>query len=291
MMEVTPSNTNGLEIRSIKTLFKKDLKALENLFPEEVLAVVENNIDSLTEDYVAWQRALTVIAKRLGVKADSINKIPGMIEQTTFENIRSKFSIEKPFKIVLGIAGPGAVGKETIKKKLGFKAVVNTTTRPRRNYEVQGEHYHFIDKTEFRKIISENGFIVSMERPGRGYYGIQKKDIKDILSGSKTAMIEENPVNLINLVEYLKTYENCELVLVYILPPSPILPNLAARLADRCLKSGHDFKSAISSTLNLRQVHEFNSIADSLFSQKCECAFLINDDVERVVKKVKDLIE
>ena len=73
-------------------------------------------------------------------------------------------------------------------------------------------------------------------------------------------------------------------------PPSPVLPNLAARLASRCLKSGNDFKSAFDSTLNLRQLQEFNSMANFI-DKNANILFLVNDDIKRVVKKIKDLIE
>ena len=222
MIDSAPNNSS-LENRprNLTDLFKKDLIALKGFFSEEVLSLVENNIGFLMKDYVAWQRALVAMTKKLGVEYEKIADIPSIIEKTTFENLKKKFSIEGPKKIVLGIAGPGAVGKETVKKDLGFDIVVNTTTRPKRDYESHGEHYHFISDTEFNNIASESGFIVSMKREGKGQYGIRKEDIEKVLSRSKVAIIEENPVNLTGLIDYLKTYESCELVLVYILPPLP----------------------------------------------------------------------
>jgi len=284
------SSTTGLENGSLKTLFQKDLVALRGLYSEEVLNLVESNIDILITDYIAWHTSLITVAKNLGVETNDPSEIPNLIEQVTFSNVKHMLSERKPEKIVLGISGPGAVGKETIKTALGFDMVVNTTTRAKRDYENNGEHYNFIDDLKFKEIVSGGGFIVNMERPGRGQYGIQKQDIKKVLIKSKIAIIEENPANLTSLESYLKTYRNCELILVYILPPFPILPHLAARLANRCKESNDDFKLAITSTLNRRQLDEFNPISDSI-AKGMNVVFVINDKVERVVGKVKDLVK
>ncbi len=280
----------NVENSALKALFRNNLNSLKEHFSKEVLELVESNIDFLMQHYIEWQRALPQVAKSLGVQANNLNNIPSLIEKDTFEKIRTKLLIERPKKIILGISGPGAVGKETIKKSLGFDSVVNTTTRERRIYESHGEHYNFINEIQFDEILSKGGFIINMERPGRGKYGIQKTDLEKILTKTNVAIIEENPLNLTSLRDYLKDKESSEFILIYVLPPSPVLPNLAARLADRCIKSSSDFRLAINNTLDLRQLDEFNSTAQSI-QKGVNVLFIVNDSVERVTEKIKDLIK
>ena len=71
-MDVPPKNSLESHPLNLTALFKKDLVALKGFFSEEVLSLVENNIDFLMKDYVAWQRALVAMTKNLGVKYDSI---------------------------------------------------------------------------------------------------------------------------------------------------------------------------------------------------------------------------
>ncbi|MBI2627608.1 hypothetical protein HYW72_01625 [Candidatus Nomurabacteria bacterium] len=272
-----------------KTQFLKDLAALRKIYPEEILALVHKNMDILLKNYVAWQQSLGVLAKNFGIETADVNKIPGVIEQISFEKAKKTLLKRRAEKIILGISGPGAVGKEIVKDALGFDTVVNTTTRPKRDYEKEDQHYHFVTEAQFRDILAQGGFVIDMERKGRGQYGIQKQDVDQVLSRSKISIIEENPENLASLGKYIKIHPECQFILIYILPPSPILLHLAARLAGRCQKTGENFRSAIISTLGIRQLKEFNSISIAI-KKEILVVFAVNDDVECIVKKIKDLV-
>ncbi len=274
---------------TLKSSFKKDLQVLENIYSKDVLRLVEDNIDLLLIHYKAWEQALSVFAKELEIKNSNINEIPNKLEQVLFNKVQKKLFKTNIKKIILGIAGPGAVGKETIKNALGFNTVVNTTTRKKRRNEQNGKNYHFVNEAQFKKIADKDGFVICMSRRNRGKYGIQKHDIEKILQKSQIVLIEENPVNLTSLAEYFKTHKDYKFILVYILPPAPILLHLAARLADRCQKTNDDFRSAIVSTLGVRQLNEFKSVLNTI-NKKIDVVFIINDDIERAVAKIKILI-
>lgn len=274
---------------TLKSSFQKDLLVLENIYPSEVLRLVEDNIDLLLIYYKAWKQTLSIFVKELRINDSNSDEIPYKLEQALFNKVQKKLSKTNTKKIILGIAGPGAVGKETIKNALGFNTVVNTTTRKKRRNEKNGKNYHFVSEVQFKKIAAQNGFVICMNRKNRGKYGIQKHDIEKVLKKSQVILIEENPINLISLAEYFKTYKDCKFILVYILPPAPILLHLAARLADRCQKTNEDFRSAIISTLGVRQLNEFKSVLNSI-NKKINIIFIINDNIERVVAKIKILI-
>ena len=50
-----------------------------------------------------------------------------------------------------------------------------------------------------------------------------------------------------------------------------------------------DFRLAIASTLNLRQLDEFSSVMDAI-TKGVNVIFVVNDSVENAVRKVKDLV-
>jgi guanylate kinase len=62
--------------------------------------------------------------------------------------------------LIVVISGPGGVGKDTLIEKLlardpRLRYSVSYTTRPRRDYEVDGEHYSFVDEADFLRLLAE----------------------------------------------------------------------------------------------------------------------------------------
>ena len=80
------------------------------------------------------------------------------------------------------LVGESASGKSSIEKYLvdnyGYKKVVSYTTRPPRDGEVDGVDYHFIDKSQFRRLKVQGFFAETAEYNG-WYYGTAKKDCTD----------------------------------------------------------------------------------------------------------------
>lgn len=66
--------------------------------------------------------------------------------------------------LLIVISGPGAVGKDTLIERLRarhpeLRYSVSYTTRPRRPYEVEGEHYTFVDCPTFERLVEEGEFL------------------------------------------------------------------------------------------------------------------------------------
>lgn len=60
------------------------------------------------------------------------------------------------------ICGKTGTGKTEIQNqivKMGYERVVTYTTRPKRNGEINGIHYHFISNTEFQFLENDNFFV------------------------------------------------------------------------------------------------------------------------------------
>lgn len=78
------------------------------------------------------------------------------------------------------LVGGGASGKDFLRKQLvsiGFSSIVSTTTRPKRQGEIDGEHYFFITHEEFEELIKKDSFIEYDKFDGN-FYGINKAHMK-----------------------------------------------------------------------------------------------------------------
>lgn len=80
------------------------------------------------------------------------------------------------------LVGESASGKSSIEKYLvdncGYNKIVSYTTRQPRNGEVDGVDYHFIDKSQFRRL-KEQDFFAETAIYNEWYYGVAKKDCTD----------------------------------------------------------------------------------------------------------------
>ena len=81
------------------------------------------------------------------------------------------------------LAGPGASGKDTLKERFilrGYRPSISYTTRPKRENEVDGIHYKFVDKEEFMKMVENDEFYEWQEFGSEhgldALYGTTKED-------------------------------------------------------------------------------------------------------------------
>ena len=81
----------------------------------------------------------------------------------------------------IALVGASATGKSTVEKILqeeyGIKRCVSVTTRPMRNYEVNGEHYYFISEQNFEEMSDEG--LLAEETCFNGWrYGLEVAEIE-----------------------------------------------------------------------------------------------------------------
>lgn len=83
---------------------------------------------------------------------------------------------------MLVLVGESASGKSSIEKYLvdncGYNKIVSYTTRQPREGEVDGVDYHFITKSQFRRL-KEQDFFAETAVYNDWYYGVAKKDCTD----------------------------------------------------------------------------------------------------------------
>lgn len=78
--------------------------------------------------------------------------------------------------MIYAVLGKSASGKTTIvnevKNLTGIKSIVTTTTRPKRQKEVDGVDYHFVSDEEFNKLVEDKKMIAIFVAENNWKYGI-----------------------------------------------------------------------------------------------------------------------
>jgi guanylate kinase len=121
---------------------------------------------------------------------------------------------------LLVLAGPTAVGKGTVAAHIRdnhpeIMLSVSATTRAPRPGEVDGEHYYFVDDTEFDRLIAEGELLEWATVHNRHRYGTPKAPIEAALAAGRTVLLE---IDLQGARQVRAAAPDA--TLVFLLPPS-----------------------------------------------------------------------
>lgn len=95
---------------------------------------------------------------------------------------------------ILVLSGPSGAGKSSLLNEVindigECYFSISTTTRPIRDGEINGVHYHFVSEEEFKKDIEEDLFLEYAFVHGN-YYGTSIKPVKEALSAGKLVLFD-----------------------------------------------------------------------------------------------------
>jgi guanylate kinase len=174
------------------------------------------------------------------------------------------------------ISAPSGGGKGTLIRrvlssvaKLGYS--VSFTTRQPRPGEVHGQHYFFVTRPEFEKMVAEGGFIEWAEVHGN-LYGTARTQVERELADGDDVILEIDVQGAANV----RTL-GLEAVSVFILPPS--FEVLRQRLTSRATEN--------AAQLALRLA---NARREALDCQHFDYV-VINDDMARAAAQLQAIIE
>jgi len=135
---------------------------------------------------------------------------------------------------ILVLSGPSGAGESSLLNEVigdigECYFSISTTTRPMREGEVDGVHYHFVDEAEFKKDIEEEFFLEYAFVHGN-YYGTSIKPVKEALKDGKLVIFDidvQGNATIINRLGDITTS-------VFISPPtlSELKKRLEARSTD-----------------------------------------------------------
>ncbi len=173
------------------------------------------------------------------------------------------------------ISGPSGVGKSTVLKALlerrrNVYFSVSATTRPPREGEEDGVHYHFLDVDTFRRWIAEEQFLEYAEYVGN-VYGTPKRFVDEAMDRGEDVILDIEVQGAIQV-----TCSRPETVRIFIAPPS--WEELERRLTER----GTDSPEKVQKRL-LRAKVEFQTAHTYDY-------FVINDTVENAVEELSAIM-
>lgn len=128
------------------------------------------------------------------------------------------------------VSGPSGVGKSSVLAELHRAAPevffsVSATTRPPRTGEVDGQHYHFVDRAEFQRM-AEAGELLEHAQYANNCYGTPRGPVERALAEGRPAVLE---IELQGARQVRASMPEAQLVML--VPPS--WDELVARLTTR----------------------------------------------------------
>ena len=183
---------------------------------------------------------------------------------------------------MIALIGKTASGKDSIKKeliKLGYESVVTTTTRPMRPGEVDGVSYHFIDKSQFRRLKIQEFFAETTSYEtvhGTWYYGIQKKD----LMNNENKVIILNPDGILSL---MRTTDMSDWVIFFIDCPEEIMKERLKKRGDNHEEAERRLESDRKDFININRLCDYRIVNDGTRKPE-EIAWKIKALYERSAK-------
>ncbi len=171
---------------------------------------------------------------------------------------------------ILVLSGPSGAGKSSLINKISdeigaYYFSISTTTRPMREGEIDGVHYHFVSKEQFESDIEEENFLEYAVVHGN-YYGTSIKPVKKALKEGKLVLFD------IDVQGHDAVQKRLADITTSVFITTPTLRELKHRLTAR----GTDVQEIIDKRI---------AMAKREVQRICEYDYLvINDDLDEAAK-------
>jgi guanylate kinase len=179
--------------------------------------------------------------------------------------------------ILLVLSSPSGAGKTTITRALvaadaALSMSVSVTTRPPRDGEIDGKHYHFIAPARFAEMVAAGELLEHAVVFGNSY-GTPKAPVVAALAAGHDVISDVDWQGTQQLVKTVKR----DLVSVFVLPPS------VEALEDRLKRRAQDSAEVVAgrmakSSEELSHWNEYDYL-------------VINDDLDTSVRKVRSILD
>ena len=173
------------------------------------------------------------------------------------------------------ISGPSGAGKGTICKEYMAKhpdtfLSVSVTERAPRPGEIDGVHYHFINKESFDKLIEEDG-LIEWAQYGDNRYGSPKAPMLEAIAQGRDVILE---IEVVGAGKVREKYPDG--VYVFVAPPS--FEELRMRLTGRNTETQDQIEKRLSkASAELDRMSSYDYI-------------VVNDSLEEAVVDIENIL-
>ncbi|WP_208998363.1 guanylate kinase [Roseibium aquae] len=177
---------------------------------------------------------------------------------------------------MLVLSSPSGAGKSTIARLLlekedNLSLSISVTTRPRRSSEVDGVHYHFIDKARFEQMKAHDELLEWAEVHGN-YYATPRGPVETSLDNGQDVLFDIDIQGTFQLYDKMRD----DVVSIFILPPS------IAEMKSRLRRRAEDTDDVI-----LRRLK--TAVGEMRHWSKYDYV-VVNDDLERAYDSVRAIL-
>ncbi len=191
--------------------------------------------------------------------------------------------MKKGFLLV--ISGPSGVGKGTVLHDLmntqtNLVYSVSATTRKKRDGEIEGVSYFYLNHDEFEKMIEEDKFL-EYAHVHNNYYGTPKEFVEKKINEGKIVILEIDVQGALNIK---KNTDNG--VFIFLAPPS--LKELKKRIVGRGTETDEDIKIRMNNAkkeLEYIKDYDYIVVNDHLNSAITSVNEIINAEKHRVFRE------
>jgi guanylate kinase len=179
--------------------------------------------------------------------------------------------------LMLVLSSPSGAGKTTLTRMLledekkNVELSVSVTTRPKRASEIEGRHYHFIDRATFDGMAKRGDLLEWAEVHGNGY-GTPRGPVEKFLRAGKDVLFD---IDWQGTLQLHKAAPH-DVVKVFVLPPS--VDELRARLSRRAEDNQTIIQQRLRNAVEeLDHWHEYDYV-------------LVNEDLGRSFRALKSIL-
>lgn len=137
--------------------------------------------------------------------------------------------------VLLIVSGPSGTGKTTLCARLSNEQEasysISCTTRSPREGEVDGDHYHFLTREQFKQRVSEGDFLEYAEVHGN-FYGTLKSEVLDHIENGADVVMDIDVQGADQIRACQDPAIQTALVDLFVMPPTK--EELRQRLTGRC---------------------------------------------------------
>lgn len=191
-----------------------------------------------------------------------------------FETFKFNITTKGHLFVISGFSGvgKGTIIKEILSRNPQIYFSVSYTTRNKRENEIEGVDYHFVDKETFKKMILKDEFL-ELAVVNDNFYGTPKSITLSKLENNIDVILDIDVKGAIQVKSKLPN----STTLIYIIPPTG--KELLNRLYKRNTENMDEIATRITTSLiEINYINAYDYI-------------VVNDDLEKCIEDVENILK